>query len=309
MMKKLRVGVIGLGNIAQKAYLPILSKEENWTISGAYSPNAKKRDDICSKYRINSFSNIDSLCDQSDAIFVHSSTSSHFEVVSHLMNKGKDVYVDKPLAETIQQAETLVDLSQRYNRKLMVGFNRRFAPMYVKAKEDCQDIAWLKIDKYRKNNINHTYYEESLLDSYIHLIDLARWFSDDQLSITSGHVHVNENSNLVYSHHSFQSNNGMQVLTGFHRKAGSGLEILEIINMDKIVRVKNLHTYEVEENGQLTITESGSWETILKEKGFNDAINHFIISILGDTHPVIDGLEGLKSQKLLIDIIEQSQNQ
>lgn len=47
-------------------------------------------------------------------------------------------------------------------------------------------------------------------------------------------------------------------------------------------------------------------ETILKEKGFEGAINHFIFSILGDTAPIVDGLEGLKSQELMRSIIEQS---
>jgi virulence factor len=257
-------------------------------------------------YRITPFHDLDYLCDQSDAIFVHSSTSSHFEVVRHLLMRGKDVYVDKPLAETMEQAEMLVDLSQKYNRKLMVGFNRRFAPMYVKAKEACDDIAWVRIDKYRKNKINHGFYQDTLLDSYIHLIDLARWISNGQISLKNGHIQKTENDHLVYSHHSFQGKNGMQVLTGFHRSAGTGLELLEIINMGKIIRVKNLHTYEIEENGELKMTETGAWDSILKEKGFEGAVHHFINSILGDTPPIVDGLEGLESQKLVMDIIEQS---
>jgi len=305
-MKKLRIGIVGLGDIAQKAYLPILSKEQNWTISGAFSPNEKKRNAICSQYRIDPFQSLENLCDQSDALFVHSSTSSHFEVVRYLLNRGKDVYVDKPLAETVEQAEILVDLSQKYKRKLMVGFNRRFAPMYVKAKEACETIAWVRIDKYRKNNISNSFYADSLLDSYIHLIDTARWIGDGEISLKDGHVHQNENNNLIYSQHSFQAKSGMQIFTGFHRSAGTGLELLEIVNMGKIIRVKDLHTFEIEENGELKITETGSWETILKEKGFEGAINHFIFSILGDTAPIVDGLEGLKSQELMRSIIEQS---
>lgn len=298
--------MVGLGDIAQKAYLPILSKEQDWTLSGAFTPNVKKRVAVCSQYRIHPFQSLENLCDHSDAVFVHSSTSSHFEIIHYLLNRGIDVYVDKPLTEKVEQAEILVDLSQKYNRKLMVGFNRRFAPMYVKAKEACHDIAWVRIDKYRKNNINNLFYADSLLDSYIHLVDLARWIGEGQITLKGGHIHQNENNNLVYSHHSFQAQNGMQILTGFHRNAGTGLELLEIVNMGKVIRVKNLHTFEVEENGELKITETGSWETILKEKGFEGAINHFILSILGDTAPIVDGLEGLKSQKLVKTIIEQS---
>lgn len=53
------------------------------------------------------------LIQASDAVFVHSSTESHFEVVSELLKNGKDVYVDKPLAATVEEAEKLVELSEK----------------------------------------------------------------------------------------------------------------------------------------------------------------------------------------------------
>ncbi|PGZ15037.1 virulence factor MviM, partial [Bacillus thuringiensis] len=73
------------------------------------------------------------------------STATHYEIVSELLKKGIDVYVDKPLAATVEQAEKLVELSEKYNRKLMVGFNRRFVPMYVAAKEQANAISWIRI--------------------------------------------------------------------------------------------------------------------------------------------------------------------
>lgn len=303
-MKKPRIGIVGLGDIAQKAYLPILSKEENWTLVGAFTPNSKKLKDICSNYRINAFQNLNNLYQSCDAVFVHSSTSSHFEIVRELLSQGKDVYVDKPLAETVEQAEILVDLSQKYKRKLMVGFNRRFAPLYIKAKEMCQAVAWIRIEKCRINKINPVYFEDSLVDSYIHLIDMARWMTDGTITLGSGTIKVNECKNLVYAHHGFRCPDGEQVFTGFHRKAGTGLELLEIVDINKIVRVKNLHTFETEEEGELKISETGSWTNTLKNKGFVDAVHHFIESIQGDTSPVVDGLEALKSQQLLETIIK-----
>ncbi|PNB77158.1 virulence factor MviM, partial [Pseudomonas sp. FW305-BF6] len=84
-MKKPRIGMVGLGNIAQKAYLPILTKETNWSFEGAYSPSKDKRKAICSQYRIQDFSSLQTLADQCDAVFVHSTTSTHFEIVSFLL--------------------------------------------------------------------------------------------------------------------------------------------------------------------------------------------------------------------------------
>jgi virulence factor len=60
---------------------------------------------------------------------VHTSTASHYEVVSRLLNAGVHVCVDKPLADKLSDAEALVELAARRHLTLMVGFNRRFAPL------------------------------------------------------------------------------------------------------------------------------------------------------------------------------------
>ena len=86
---KLRIGLVGLGNIAQKVYLPFLSKEKDWSLVGAYSPTDNKRKEICGWYRIKDFSNLPNLIEECDAIFVHSSTVSHFEIVSEILKKRK----------------------------------------------------------------------------------------------------------------------------------------------------------------------------------------------------------------------------
>ena len=71
----------------------------------AFTPNAEKRKQICQQYRIQEFHSIETLASECDAIFVHSSTATHYEIVSELLKKGIDVYVDKPLAATVEQAE------------------------------------------------------------------------------------------------------------------------------------------------------------------------------------------------------------
>ena len=90
-----------------------------------------------------------------------------------------------------------------------------------------------------------------------------------------------------------------------HRNAGSNLEQLEFVAENSIIRVKNMDTMEVEKDGKLITSTAASWDTILKRRGFEDAIMHFINSIIGDTQPSIDAVEGLKTQRLVYDIIQQ----
>lgn len=152
-MSKLRIGVIGLGGIAQKAYLPVLSHAEKWTLVGGFSPNQQKAQAVCDSYRIACFSRMDELASQCDAVFVHSSTASHFDVVGQLLAQGVHVYVDKPLAAELDQAEQLVEQANRAGKALMVGFNRRFAPLYRQLKEQMQQPASLRMDKHRTNSV------------------------------------------------------------------------------------------------------------------------------------------------------------
>ncbi len=87
LTRRPRIGVVGLGSIAQKAYLPILSQAERWELVGAFSRDRQKTQRICQDYRMTSFSALDELAAQCDAVFVHSSTASHFSVVSQLIKR------------------------------------------------------------------------------------------------------------------------------------------------------------------------------------------------------------------------------
>ncbi|SEJ20192.1 virulence factor [Propionispira arboris] len=301
--RKIRIGIIGLGEIAQKVYLPYLVQQTNWLLMGAYSPTKIKRDTICQYYRIPSFAAMGDLIDQCDAVFVHSSTCTHFAVVAEALKKGKDVYVDKPLASSIEEAEQLVQLSIKTGRKLMVGFNRRFVPLYIRAREQANNTAWIRMEKHRISSLHDVNFAVTMLDDYIHLVDTVRWLREPNNKLT-GHINLNDAQQLVSAQHAYQSNNGSTVFIGMHRKSGTNLEQLEFVNENSVIRVKNMDTMEIEKAGKVITTTSGSWESILKRRGFEAAILHFIAAVQGDTIPAIDGIEALKTQQLLQDMID-----
>lgn len=101
-MKKLRVGVVGLGGIAQKAWLPVLGAATDWTLQGAWSPTREKAERICATWRIPYAASLSDLARECDAVFVHTSTATHYQVVSELLNAGVHVCVDKPWRRTFR---------------------------------------------------------------------------------------------------------------------------------------------------------------------------------------------------------------
>ncbi|WP_134684260.1 Gfo/Idh/MocA family protein [Brevibacillus migulae] len=305
MERKIKVGIVGLGGIAQKVYLPILTNEKAWTLIGAYSPTRSKREAICQANRITSYDSLAALAGEIDAAFVHTSTPTHYEVVSFLLKEGIDVYVDKPLAATVEEAERLVELSEKTGRKLMVGFNRRFAPFYQKARELAGDAAaWVRIEKHRMNGILPDHFALTLLDDYIHLVDLARWIGGGEVKLVGGHIATGEKTELLHTKHAYLSEKNLHLETGMHRSAGTGRESVEWVCHNRVIRVIDLEQMEVELDGQTTVHRPGSWDTILKRRGFIDAVDHFIQSILGDSQPAVDGKEGLRTQQLLEELIK-----
>ena len=130
----LKIGIIGLGDVARKAYLPVISKKK--VECHLFSRNNTTIQKIAESYRFsNTHSSLDSLIRTGiHAAFVHSSTSSHFEIVETLLQNNIHVYVDKPLTYDLPSSERLIALAHEKNLILLVGFNRRYAPAYRQLK-------------------------------------------------------------------------------------------------------------------------------------------------------------------------------
>lgn len=204
-MKKLRIGVVGLGGIAQKAWLPVLAAASDWTLQGAWSPTRAKALPICDSWRIPYADSLSSLAASCDAVFVHSSTASHFDVVSTLLNAGVHVCVDKPLAENLRDAERLVELAARKKLTLMVGFNRRFAPLYGELKTQLATAASLRMDKHRSNSVGPHDLYFTLLDDYLHVVDTALWLSGGKASLDGGTLLTNDAGEMLFAEHHFSA--------------------------------------------------------------------------------------------------------
>ena len=144
----LRVGMIGLGDIAQKAYLPVLTARPDVELH-LLTRDRAKLDRIGDAYRIpHRYTNLDALLDTGvAAAFVHAATSAHLPLVERLLDAGRHVYIDKPLDAYYAGAERLVRLAQQRKRSLMVGFNRRYAPDYAALRTLSRDL--IVMEKHR----------------------------------------------------------------------------------------------------------------------------------------------------------------
>ncbi|MEG3128016.1 Gfo/Idh/MocA family oxidoreductase [Pantoea cypripedii] len=294
----LRIGIVGLGGIAQKAWLPVLSQAESWQLAGAFSPNQAKAQPICDSYRIPYFTTLDALAAASDAVFVHSSTASHYEVVKALLLADKDVCVDKPLAETLQQAEALVALAEKRKRKLMVAFNRRFAPRYQQLQAQMAGAASLRIEKHRADSVGPQDLRFTLLDDYLHVVDTALWLAGGKLTLKHGHIETNEQGAMLYAEHHFSAG-GLQITTSMHRRAGTQREVVTAVCDGDYIQIAEMRDWQQENRTGLRLEAPAAWQSHLTQRGFSGAAHHFIQCVQNQTMPETSGEQALVAQRLV----------
>ncbi len=304
-MSKLRVGVVGLGGIAQKAYLPILSQAADWTLVGAFSPNQQKAQPVCDSYRMACFSRLDSLAQQCDAVFVHSSTASHFQVISELLHQGVHVYVDKPLAETVEQGEQLIALAEKQGKTLMVGFNRRFAPLYRQLKQQMQQPASIRMDKHRADSVGPNSLRFTLLDDYLHVVDTALWLGGEAGRLLSGSLRATDAGELIYAEHHFECGE-TQVTTSMHRRAGSQRESVQAITDGAVYQLNDMRQWLREDSQGVLEQPAPGWQTTLAQRGFDGAVRHFITSVSNQTLPETTGEQAIVAQRVIEKLLRDA---
>ncbi|PKE29013.1 virulence factor MviM [Rahnella sp. AA] len=302
-MSKLRIGVVGLGGIAQKAYLPVLSHAEKWTLVGGFSPNQQKAQAVCDSYRMACFSRIDELANQCDAVFVHSSTASHFEVVGQLLAQGVHVYVDKPLAAELEQAQQLVEQAHKAGKALMVGFNRRFAPLYRQLKGQMQDAASLRMDKHRTNSVGPNDLRFTLLDDYLHVVDTALWLAGGNATLESGLIQINEADQMIYGEHHFLCGETL-VTTSMHRRAGTFRESVQAVTEGAVYQLDDMRVWRDERDDILTQQPVAGWQSTLAQRGFAGAIEHFVDCVSNHTAPETSGEQAIYAQAMIEKILQ-----
>lgn len=297
MTAKLRIGVVGLGGIAQKAWLPVLGAADGWTLQAAWSPGKEKALRICEGWRIPYADSLEQLAAQCDAVFVHTSTASHFEVVSRLLNAGVHVCVDKPLADKLNEAESLVELAARRKLTLMVGFNRRFAPLYRELKTQMGSAASLRMDKHRSDSVGHDL-RFTLLDDYLHVVDTALWLAGGTSRLSGGSLQTTAQGEMLYAEHHF-STPQLEVTTSMHRRAGSQREWVQAVTDGGLYAVCDMREWQEERGQGVIMRPVPGWQTTLEQRGFVGCARHFIECVQNQTVPETAGEQALLAQRVV----------
>lgn len=189
-MDKVKLGVIGLGSVAQLIHLPNIAKLNNVTLSAVAEVKKNRLNLISEKFGIeNRYIDYKKMLEQEDidAVIIATPTNTHKEIAIDCMAAGKDILVEKPLARSYDEAKEIVDAAKKYKKKLMVGMNLRYRPdtMLLRSIINSSEIGepfYAKCGWIQSQSSEEKWFtkkEESgggvIIDLGIHLLDLALW--------------------------------------------------------------------------------------------------------------------------------------
>lgn len=132
----LKTGVIGLGNMGRHHVRNYFELEQS-TLTAVMDPNNETATKYATQYNCNAYSNLDEMLEKEslDAVTITAPTSLHYQIAKQVIQKGIHVLIEKPISDTLETAEELIQLSQKHNVTLMVGHIERFNPAIIKLKE------------------------------------------------------------------------------------------------------------------------------------------------------------------------------
>ena len=300
-MKILKIGIIGLGNICEKAYLPAITSIEDIEIVFC-TRNIDKLKKISKKYRIVEYtSSVDDLISKNiDAAFVHTATESHAEIVEKLLKNNIHVYVDKPISYSYEDSIRLSNLAKKMNKIFMTGFNRRFAPMYSRLEGEGSPSI-IKLEKNRLNSPKDPVV--FILDDFIHVIDTIRFLAKDKLEILN--VSGKKVNGLLHNLVVTLGNSNTTCIAMMNRDSGANEEVLEFYSPGTKVIVKDLADSTILTNNIEEKLKFNDWDNILYRRGFEVIIKEFIKTIENNnqTNPTID--DALETHRLCNEILNK----
>ncbi|OPA80483.1 oxidoreductase [Paenibacillus selenitireducens] len=299
----MRIGIIGLGDIARKAYLPIMTEIEGIELV-LCTRNRETLHRLAAKYRVReTVETIDQLIHAGiDAAFIHSSTESHVQIAEQLLRQGIAVFVDKPISYHYEEAKRLVELAEQLGIPFMVGFNRRFAPM-VAAMKEMEERRFVVMQKNR--TYLPDYARRFVFDDFIHVVDTIRFLAPGEILETRVTPYVKEGK----LHHVMLQldGDGFSCIGIMNRDNGATEEMLEVMNPGNKWVIDGLNTTVHKAGSEVRQLTFKDWDPVLYRRGFVQMIDHFLACVREKQPLQITPQDALESHRLCDIIVNQAE--
>jgi len=166
----LKAGVLGAGHLG-KIHLRLLNQSDKYNLVGFYDADAENAKRVADEFGYTFFDSIDGLIDAVDMVDIVTPTLSHYDCALKAISKGKHIFIEKPITNTVEEAEEIRRLLAEHNLRGQVGHVERFNPAFLAIKDQLKNTMFIETHRLAEFNPRGTDVPV-VLDLMIHDIDI-----------------------------------------------------------------------------------------------------------------------------------------
>ncbi len=305
-MKRLRAAVIGigyLGNFHVQKYLNL----PNVDVVGLVETDEKRRADIGGKYKVPTYADYREIINSVDLVSIVVPPNRHFELARDFLIAGVHVLVEKPVTETVAQAEELIALASEHSCLFQVGHLERFNPAVIALRERVTEPHFVGAQRFSTYKARGTEVDV-VLDLMIHDIDIVLSLVRSELvsvsssgeSVVSGDIDM-ANARLEFA-------NGCVAELAASRVSQEQVRAMTIRQLDSYISVDYLNHMlligELDEHGHADEHKEVSFEThrLSGTDVLMDEIRSFVGAVSDGLRPEVTGEDGKRALEVAVEI-------
>ena len=317
--KKVKVGVIGVGHLGQH-HVKHFASLPDADLIGIYDLDATRASDIAKQFKTKSFSSIDDILADCDAISIVTPTTQHAEIAELCIQTGKHVFIEKPITKTVAEADHLLSLTQKNGTVIQVGHIERLNPALLALKDFELKPKFIEVQRLAPYTVRGTEVPV-VLDLMIHDIDIilslvnspVKNIRASGVSIMTNSVDIAnarvrfENGTVANLTSSRIAQNKVRKLKFFQRDMYVTIDFLQ--GLTEVYRAIDSDTQTSEALVTAPLNNDGGHRAIVYEKPQIEKIDalrleltNFLDSIQGKSKPIVDGKAGRDALEVATNI-------
>ena len=318
-IKKINIGVIGVGHLGEH-HVKHLKSIDSFKLIGIHDINEKRAKSIGAKYGIPLYNNINELIEACDSISLVTPTETHFDIAYRCIKAKKHIFIEKPIAKSVNDAEKLLKLGNDKNVIIQVGHIERFNPALIPLNNYTLKPKYIEIQRLAPYNIRGTDVPV-VLDKMIHDLDILLFLvnSDIETIYANGISILTDSIDIANSRIQFK--NGTIANVTSSRVAQDDVRKIKIFQQDLYITIDLLigltEVYRIVEKNEKNIIAikdvnfdyHGKKKHIIYEKpkilsfdALKAELENFADSINGISKPMVDGAAAKNALELAIKI-------
>ena len=316
----LKVGVLGAGHLG-KIHLRLLNQSNKYQLVGFHDPDEINAKHVSEEFGYAYFQNINAMIDAVDVVDIVTPTLSHFDCTKKAMEKGRHVFIEKPITNTLQEANALIALASKFNVKGQVGHVERFNPAFTAVRNAIVDPMFIETHRLAEFNPRGTDVPV-VLDLMIHDIDaiLSVVRSEVKEINASGVSVISKSPDIANARIAFENGcvanltasrislKNMRKSRFFQRDAYISVDFLE--KKVEVVKMKDAPEHPGDFDMILQNAEGEKKQIYFENPSIEannailDELETFADAINNDTKPIVTLEDGTRALKVALQIID-----